>query len=156
MNVTRSDPGTGQRESIEKVLRLIDDAVASGIPPSRIVIGGHSQGGALALAAALQSSVPISGCIVLSGWALPSQDLARHAKSSAAASGGTRFLVCHGDEDCTVHLECGKHVAELLQQNGCIVENSDCEVFAGLGHNGCREDVVRSIQRFMFELLPQE
>lgn len=149
MTMGRPDPGTGQRESIDRALRYINNAVASGIPPSHIAIGGHSQGGALALAAALQSSLPVAGCVVLSGWVLPSQDLASCAASSAAASGGTRFLVCHGDKDCTVHLECGEHAAELLQKNGCVVENSHCEVFSGMGHNGCREDVLRSIQNFL-------
>merc|ERR1719183_3054758 len=81
VTIHRADPGTGQQESIARVLSAIDDAIASGIPPSHIVIGGHSQGGALALAVALKSNVALAGCIMLAGWILPWQNLASCAMS---------------------------------------------------------------------------
>merc|ERR1719242_703180 len=94
MILSTPDLGTGQMESIERVLGLIDAAIARGIQPSRIVVGGHSQGGAVALAATVKAVVPIAGCVVFSSWVLPSQNLSACVSSSAAISGGTHFLVC--------------------------------------------------------------
>merc|ERR1719461_1610573 len=116
MTLSTPDLGTGQLEPIELVLRLIDAAMAKGIQPSRIVVGGHSQGGAIALAATLKAVVPIAGCVVFSSWVLPSQNLSAHVKSSAAVIGGTRFLVSHGEQDTTVLPECGENVANLLHE----------------------------------------
>lgn len=133
----------------------MDAAVAAGIAPSRIVIGGHSQGGALALATTLHAKFPVAGCVMLSGWALPSQNLAELMKSSAAASGGTEFLVVHGDQDSTVLPECGDHVAKLLQDGGCPVEH---KVVEGMGHStrGTMSEEVSMLVEFLVNNLPRE
>ena len=138
MNLARSDDGAGQADAIARILRFVDDAIASGIDARRIVLGGHSQGGAVALAATLQARVGIGACVVSSGWAMSAQRLQDCAATCAAATGGTRFLICHGDEDGTVLLECGEHVADLLRNGGCDVR---FEVLVGMGHAGSKEEV---------------
>jgi len=156
MTLSTPDPGTGQLEAIERVLRLIDDAVAHGIHPSRIVVGGHSQGGAIALAAVLKAAVPVAGCAVFSSWAPPSQNLAECISSSAAVSGGTHFLVCHGDADPKVLPECGKNVASLLHEGGCCYEKTlRCEMFPGMGHGACAEE-LRVLTDFLGEIVPPQ
>lgn len=157
MKVASADPGTGQRASIERVLRMIDSAVKAGIPPSRIVVGGHSQGGALALAAVLQATVPIAACVVYSGWALPSQNLGTLIASSRAVIGGTRFLVSHGDQDSTVLPECGTNVARLLEEGGCSCGDTlDVRVFRGMGHctRGVESEEMDMLLDFFTRVLP--
>lgn len=56
-------------KSIELVHRVIDEAVESGVPPERIVLGGFSQGGAMAFISTLRYPKRLAGCAVLSGWA---------------------------------------------------------------------------------------
>ena len=50
-----------------------------GISPSRIIVGGFSQGGAVALLTAYhrrtQGKVPFAGCVCLSGWLTLKDDL---------------------------------------------------------------------------------
>lgn len=40
----------------------------AGIPPERIVVGGFSQGGGLALYSALTYDKPLAGVVALSAW----------------------------------------------------------------------------------------
>lgn len=47
---------------------LIDDEVKAGIPSNRIMVGGFSQGGALALYSALTYPKPLAGVVALSCW----------------------------------------------------------------------------------------
>jgi pimeloyl-ACP methyl ester carboxylesterase len=47
---------------------LITAEVDAGIPASRIVLGGFSQGGAMALLTGLTTERKLGGVVVLSGW----------------------------------------------------------------------------------------
>lgn len=47
---------------------LIAEEVAAGIPTKRIVLGGFSQGGALAMFSALTFPEPLAGIIAMSSW----------------------------------------------------------------------------------------
>lgn len=58
----------GIRRAAEMVHSLIADEVAAGIPTKRIVLGGFSQGGALAMFSALTFPEPLAGIIALSSW----------------------------------------------------------------------------------------
>lgn len=62
----------GMLTSVELIRQLIGEEVRSGIDPSRIVIGGFSQGGAMSLLTALTSGFKLAGIVCLSGW-LPLQ-----------------------------------------------------------------------------------
>jgi lysophospholipase-2 len=50
------------------VKKLIDDEEKEGIPANRIVIGGFSQGGAVALHRALSEDRKLAGVLALSTW----------------------------------------------------------------------------------------
>lgn len=47
---------------------MIDNEIKDGIPASRILLGGFSQGGALAMYSALQFPEKLAGVIALSCW----------------------------------------------------------------------------------------
>ena len=65
-----SDPEDeeGIRKAAQNVHSMINDEIAAGIPSNRIIIGGFSQGGALALFSALTYPQPLAGIIALSTW----------------------------------------------------------------------------------------
>jgi lysophospholipase-2 len=58
----------GFEESATRVNRLIQAELDKGIPSNKIVIGGFSQGGALALHVALRSQQSFAACVALSSW----------------------------------------------------------------------------------------
>lgn len=58
----------GIRKAAKMVHSLIAEEVAAGIPTKRIVLGGFSQGGALAMFSALTFPEPLAGIIALSSW----------------------------------------------------------------------------------------
>lgn len=47
---------------------MIENEIKGGIPPSRILVGGFSQGGALAIYSALTFSEVLAGVVGLSCW----------------------------------------------------------------------------------------
>lgn len=58
----------GIRKAAGTIHSIIAEEVAAGIPTSRIVLGGFSQGGALAMFSALTFPEPLAGIIALSAW----------------------------------------------------------------------------------------
>jgi lysophospholipase-2 len=58
----------GIRRATELVHSMIEQEIKGGIASNRIVIGGFSQGGALALYSALLFPKPLAGVIALSCW----------------------------------------------------------------------------------------
>lgn len=58
----------GIRRAADMVHGMIAEEVAAGIPTKRIVLGGFSQGGALALYSALTFPEPLAGVMALSAW----------------------------------------------------------------------------------------
>jgi lysophospholipase-2 len=58
----------GIRRATELVHSMIEQEIKGGIASNRIVLGGFSQGGALALYSALLFPKPLAGVIALSCW----------------------------------------------------------------------------------------
>lgn len=58
----------GIRSASQNIHSLINSEISKGIPSNRVVLGGFSQGGALALYSALTYDQPLAGVIALSCW----------------------------------------------------------------------------------------
>lgn len=58
----------GIKKATDLVHKMIDDEINEGIASNRIIIGGFSQGGALALYSALRSNKTLGGVMALSCW----------------------------------------------------------------------------------------
>jgi phospholipase/carboxylesterase len=109
----------GIRESGGRLGALIADERALGIVPGRIVIAGFSQGGALALHAALRHPEPLAGILALSCY-LPLQALL--AAELAAENRQTPILMCHGQYDPVLPLALGVAACNWLRAAGYRVE----------------------------------
>ncbi|XP_015754330.1 PREDICTED: acyl-protein thioesterase 1-like [Acropora digitifera] len=70
--LTLNMPGPEDEEGIKRaagqIQSLIDEEIKSGIPSERIVLGGFSQGGALAVYTALTMEKTLGGILLLSSW----------------------------------------------------------------------------------------
>src|SRR5262245_2955379 len=64
----RAEDDAGIRESAGVVNRYIEQEIARGIPASKIVIAGFSQGGAIALQTALRYQQRLAGVMALSTY----------------------------------------------------------------------------------------
>eukprot|EP00930_Biecheleria_cincta_P100757 TRINITY_DN92378_c0_g1_i1.p1 TRINITY_DN92378_c0_g1~~TRINITY_DN92378_c0_g1_i1.p1 ORF type:complete len:440 (-),score=84.69 TRINITY_DN92378_c0_g1_i1:54-1277(-) len=114
----------------------VRDAVAQlGVPPGRIVLGGFSQGAALALATALSLELPLAGCVVLSGWLLTSGRAALRSQTNACS---TPLLVCHGTKDDMVGFDCATFAVQTLLNAGIRLQFLK---YVDLKHESCPQEL---------------
>ena len=117
-------------------LAAVDTAVADAChvhatTAERVVVGGFSQGGAVALAWALARGSlgrgrgpRVAGIFCVAGW-LPDADCLDLALASVV---DVAFLIAHGEHDEAVPLPMGRSVMRVLERNGWTV------TFAGGDH----------------------
>ena len=92
--ITPDEPDdTARREAaIAAVHQIVMDEVAKGIPPERIVLGGFSQGGALAMWAAATCPNQLAGVVLWSSHAVSS--VALQSAVAAGSNCSTPHLFC--------------------------------------------------------------
>ncbi|HEX2494068.1 MAG TPA: alpha/beta fold hydrolase [Steroidobacter sp.] len=113
------EDAAGIRESAEAVARHIRAEAAAGVPERRIIVGGFSQGGAVALHAALRHPKRLAGVLALSTY-LP----LRHALCTEASTENrdAPILMCHGLRDGIVPAALGQASRDFLGSQGYAVE----------------------------------
>lgn len=109
----------GIRASQQALDALIRLETARGIDPSRIVLAGFSQGGAIALYTALRYPAPLGGVLALSTYLPLPRTLAHEASSANAA---VPIFMAHGNSDSVIPLTQGAASCGLLRQHGYTVE----------------------------------
>jgi phospholipase/carboxylesterase len=109
----------GIRASVARVRGLIEEQQALGIPAARIVIAGFSQGGAIAMHAALRHPERLAGLLALSTY-LPLADTL--ATELDDANRLIPILMCHGRHDSVLSLEIGEWSRDRLIGFGQTVE----------------------------------
>jgi phospholipase/carboxylesterase len=109
----------GIEESAARIFRLLDKERERGIASQHTVIGGFSQGAALALHTGLRYPHRLGGVILLSGELLLADSLAdeRHP-----ANVDTPILMLHGTEDEAVPLEDARRSRDRLRELGYKVD----------------------------------
>ena len=125
---------TGVAESMVQVEALVAREVERGVPRSRVVLAGFSQGGAVALASALRSAGPLGGIVALSTY-VPSANKARDALVEGAAR--APVFMAHGSQDPVVPFQAGLQSAELLRGLGFEV---DWHAYP-MPHSVCAEEI---------------
>lgn len=145
LDATGPEDEEGIRKAAEMVHSLIAKEVADGIPTKRIVLGGFSQGGALALYSALTFPEPLAGVVALSAW------LPLHQKFPASAVGNrdTPVLQCHGDCDPMVPYKWGQMTSTLLKQ---FMTQTEFKTYRGLMHTSSEEE-IHDMKKFIEKVL---
>lgn len=105
----------GVRESVGQIDLLIEREAERGIPAARIVLAGFSQGGAVALDAAVRREIPLAGVIALSTY-LPLGEAT--FTDSPAITREQPVFMAHGTLDPVVPIAAGRRSAELLLAEG--------------------------------------
>lgn len=125
---------TGLRESIAEVDALISRERDRGVPPSRLLLVGFSQGGAVALASGLRREAGIAGIACLSGY-LPLGDKTRAEITPAGIA--TPVFMGHGRQDPVVAPVLGTRSRTALQELGVKVEYHAYP----MAHSVCNEEI---------------
>jgi len=150
-DITSLDDRANQEcEGIEDARKLVEAMIAAeldaGIPLERIVVGGFSQGGAVALYSGLQYAGKLGGICCMSGY-LPKD----HAFQLAAAAADTPVAHFHGLDDPTVKHEWAEASMAKLKEAG--VASYTLKSYAGLGH-GLGPEEFEDVQAWLLERLP--
>lgn len=123
---------TGMLESARRINQLISAEVESGTDPSRIVLGGFSQGAAMSLLTGLTGNRKLAGIAVLSGW-LPMRNKFKTIASPHAS--GTPVFWGHGSIDPLVRFQFCKDSSEILTSHLGIPLLTTPDEFKGLTYN---------------------
>eukprot|EP00056_Hartaetosiga_gracilis_P020996 m.22259 g.22259 ORF g.22259 m.22259 type:complete len:215 (+) comp8820_c0_seq1:96-740(+) len=115
--------------SVALVEKIISGLISIGVPSEEIVIGGFSQGGAMALQMVLRSQHKLAGCICLSGW-LMMRDSIEEWKTDV--NNETPIYWGHGGMDNVVDQETQETGTIVLSKLGFNVEK---EMFLTLSHS---------------------
>ncbi|MGD2141617.1 MAG: dienelactone hydrolase family protein [Burkholderiales bacterium] len=109
----------GIRASQHTVSALVDKERDRGVPPSRVVLAGFSQGGAIALQTGLRYPRKLAGILALSCYLPLSATLSRER---AEANLATPVFMGHGSQDNVVPEALGIMSRDLLINAGYNVE----------------------------------
>lgn len=136
-------------EAVAWMKELAAREVAAGIPAERVIFGGFSQGGAMALRALLTSEERHGGAVALSTWLTLRQTyegktLPEHVKDAPVFMG-------HGSSDAVVAFERGIQSKELVEAMG--LRALEWKVYHGMAHSSCPQEMA-DLAKFLLAALP--
>ena len=135
----------GLRDSQAQIAALIDREVARGMPASRIVLGGFSQGCAITLGAGLRYGQRLAGLVGLSGYLPLASSTAAERRDANAL---TPIFLAHGQRDPVIGIDRATATRDALQQLGCGVQWHAYP----MEHSVSAEEVAE-LQRFLLKVL---
>ena len=135
----------GVRASAGIARALIDDQIACGIPPARIVLAGFSQGGAIALYAGLRLPFRIAGILALSTYLPGAESLGPEAHH---ANRDVPIFLAHGSQDPIIALALSERSRAAMAELGYTVETHTYP----MPHSVCAEE-VRDVGDWLYRVL---
>lgn len=151
-DIRKNDLGLAHDEagiitSTNSIRMLIEQENMRGIPSSRIILAGFSQGAAMALHAGLRQTSPLGGIIALSGYLL----LPEKSDQFTTESRITPLFMGHGIDDTIVPFALGDTTARKIRTAGYQLDWHSYP----MEHSVCTEE-IRHIGRWISDrLLPK-
>eukprot|EP00096_Caligus_rogercresseyi_P007144 TRINITY_DN2472_c0_g1_i1.p1 TRINITY_DN2472_c0_g1~~TRINITY_DN2472_c0_g1_i1.p1 ORF type:complete len:231 (-),score=68.40 TRINITY_DN2472_c0_g1_i1:2141-2833(-) len=143
LKVEGPEDGPGIAAAKTRIESIIAKEIADGIPPERIVLGGFSQGGALALHAGLTGSYKLGGVIALSCW------LPLHKEFSCSGKEDVPVLQLHGNCDPVVPYRWGQLSSTVLKNS---LRQHEFKTYEGLAHQSSSEE-LEDVKAFLNQVL---
>jgi phospholipase/carboxylesterase len=128
------EDAVGIRASAAAVTELVDREIERGMRSDRVVLAGFSQGGAIALHAALRDSRPLAGVLALSTYLPLAETL---ASERSAANATIPLFMAHGTDDTVLPFELADSSRSTLEALGYVV---DWHAYP-IAHSVCLEEV---------------
>ena len=144
----RKEDEPGLRNSQAAITALIENEVKRGIPASRIVIAGFSQGCAMAFMTGLRYPERLAGIVGMSGY-LPLAD-----KTSAErhmANQATPIFLAHGTQDPMVVLARATEARDALRNMGYSVDWHEYR----MEHSVCPQEVI-DLEKWLLNVLQND
>jgi phospholipase/carboxylesterase len=135
MDLSNRADAEGVEQSVAQVEALIAREAGRGIPASRVLLAGFSQGGAITLAAGVRRREPLAGLIALSTY-LPLGQATVQAMDPAARA--QPVFMAHGMHDPVVPYTGGKRSRDALRDAGFDVEWNAYP----MAHQVCAEEIA--------------
>jgi phospholipase/carboxylesterase len=133
-DLARREDDAGLRKSQRQIEDLIDRERERGIPSSRIILAGFSQGCAMALQTGLRYPEKLGGLICLSGY-LPLASMISDERSDSNLP--TPIFMAHGRGDPVVQISRAEASRDLLVELGYQVEWHEYL----MPHSVCQEEI---------------
>jgi phospholipase/carboxylesterase len=138
----------GIRESATLLERLIEREHQRGSEYERIVVAGFSQGGAIALHAALRFPQRLAGLMALSTWLPLAHAFREEVADHAGAARDLPIFMAHGSYDPVLPIALGKSSRDALEQAGFTVEWHEYP----MAHAVCAEEIL-AVRRWLIAVL---
>lgn len=146
LTIDRKIDATQLIDSAEQIRRLIDREIDRGIPSSRIVLAGFSQGGAVSYQTALTYMQPLAGLLCMSTYFAT-----RDTITPNSANKNLPIFICHGSRDPMVPERLGLEAQERLIAMGYSVEYKSYPV----EHSVCPEEIA-DMSQWLQRVLPNQ
>lgn len=145
-------PGSvAMQESVNYVHHLIRQQLARGVPGKKIFVGGFSQGGCIALHAALSFPDESLGGAVAASTFL-SLGGGRSPVTLSDANRRLPVLGCHGEADTAVPISAGRDLVETLRSQGVPAEFKS---YPSMDHAYCPEE-AKDVTDFLSQRLKRD
>ena len=131
----------GIEESVAAVNALVDKEMQRGVPASKIILAGFSQGGVIALEAAARYPQPLAGVLALSTYLATGQGYPR-------ADYPLPIFMAHGTFDNVVPYTLGVSSRRILESKGYSVTWREYSML----HSVCNEEIA-DISRWLKDIL---
>jgi predicted esterase len=149
----------GMMKAMKYTESLIDDVVAKGIPANRIVLGGFSQGHAMALLTGLTSKKyagKLGGLIGLCGYLPLAERIAPLRADSGlpeSAGGDVPIFVARGVKDMLIPKRYLNLQLEKLVELGVPGELVELHEYQGIGH-GISPSMLMDLLAWLEKVIP--
>ncbi|KAL0101366.1 hypothetical protein PUN28_018886 [Cardiocondyla obscurior] len=135
----------------QNISELIDKEVASGIPLNRIIVGGFSMGGCLALHLAYRYQSALAGCFVMSSFLNKNSVIYQHLKTKPEDN-KVPLVQYHGTIDTLVPIEWGEESFKNLKDLGVNVKFTPVQ---NIEHELSREE-IQSWKKWLLDIVPDK
>jgi phospholipase/carboxylesterase len=148
LNDLQREDRSGIEVSEQAIGQLIQQQQAAGIPATRIILAGFSQGGAMALHTGLRYPLRLGGIIGLSTYLplLPHFNAVSHRENRQ-----TPVFLGHGTEDNILPISLGQKTRDHLMQAGYPVEWRQYS----MGHQVCSQEIA-DVSQWLQQILQLE
>jgi phospholipase/carboxylesterase len=133
-NIIQRADETGIKNSVAKIMQLIEHEEEQGIAADKIVLAGFSQGAVIALSVGLQCVKPLAGILAMSGY-LPYAD--KVIAGSAPDAKNVPILMTHGTQDVVVPYALGQVAYDALKKAGFAASWQSYP----MGHSVCADEI---------------
>uniref|UniRef100_A0A1A9WTW9 palmitoyl-protein hydrolase n=1 Tax=Glossina brevipalpis TaxID=37001 RepID=A0A1A9WTW9_9MUSC len=143
------------RKTMEKaydiIRKLINNEIKDGIPVNRIIVGGFSMGGALALHAGYHVNRHLAGIIAYASF-INNDSIIYETLERASGTKFPELLMFHGGDDPVIPLHWSQHVYKKLRKLGV---QGQFKIVPDIGHDlekHALEDMENWISKKLFPL----